>query len=256
VAQASSSWQQFINQLSHWSLPDLKTGASKQRNFQRFSEPGGVLGFLTIIVAMLLWNWKLFLALSIGIGVMLLVYSMQKWDWQQRWSQMQRFFNAPNRRLILAVSSGGIATFSTYIAAAIWFDSHSPWIAAGVIAQGIGTVLTLILLVCQIVNFYGTRDEDHLDRLLDNLTESDPLKRLTAVRQLTKLITRKRVDSSVQQNVVECLQLLLTREEEAVIREAAFASLQTLDNSQIMPSSKAPLFIPVSAKVNSPLRID
>ncbi|MBD2337048.1 armadillo-type fold-containing protein [Calothrix sp. FACHB-156] len=256
MAQASSSWQQFINQLSPWSLPDLKTGATKQRNFQRFSGPGGLLGFLTIVVAMLLWNWKLLLALSIGIGIMLSVYSMQKWDWQQRWSQMQRFFTGPNRRLLLAVSSGGIATFSTYIAAAIWFDSHSPWIAAGVITQGIGTVLTLVLLVCQIVNFYGTTDEDYLDQLLNNLTEADPLKRLNAVRQLTKLITRKRVDASLQQNVVECLQLLLTKEEESVIRNAAFTSLQTLDNSQITLSSKTPLFIPVSAKVNSQLTVE
>ncbi|OUL18841.1 armadillo-type fold-containing protein [Nostoc sp. RF31YmG] len=251
MTQALSSWQQLINQLSNWSLPDLKTGASKQRNFKRFSGPGGILGFLTIIVAMLLWNWKLLLALLIGVGVMLSVYSMQKWDWQQRWSKMQRFFNGPNRKLVLAVSTGGIATFTTYIAAAIWFDSNSPWIATGVIVQGLGTVLTLILLVCQIVNFYGTREEDHFDRLLNNLTESDPLKRLIAVRQLTKLIGRKRVDASVQQNVVQCLQLLLTREEEAVIREAAFESLQILDSSQIPPSSTAGIFIPVSTKLKS-----
>ncbi|BAY09763.1 armadillo-type fold-containing protein [Calothrix sp. NIES-2098] len=251
MAQALSSWQQLVNQLSNWSLPDFKTGASKQRNFRRFSGPGGVLSFLTIIVAMLLWNWKLLLALLIGIGVMLSVYSMQQWDWQQRWSKMQRFFNGSNRQLVLAVTTGGIATFTTYIAAAIWFDSHSPWIASGVIVQGAGMVLTLILLVCQIVNFYGVKEEDYCDRLLNNLTESDPLKRLLAVRQLTKLIDRKRVDASVRQNVVECLQLLLSQEEEAVIREAAFESLQTLDSSQTEPSNKASIFIPVSAKLKS-----
>lgn len=251
MTQALSTWQQLINQLSNWSLPDFKTGASKQRKFQQFSGPGGVLGFLTIIVAMLLWNWKLLLALLIGIGVMLSVYSMQKWDWQKRWSQMQGFVNAPNRQLILAVISGGIATFTTYIAAAIWFDSNSPWIAAGVIFQGLGTVLTLILLVCQIINFYGIRQEDQLDRLLDNLTQTDPLKRLIAVRQLTKLVVRKRVDAGLQQNVIECLQLLLTKEEEAVIREAAFESLQILDSSHIPPSNTSALFIPVSAKLKS-----
>ncbi|MBD2353168.1 armadillo-type fold-containing protein [Tolypothrix sp. FACHB-123] len=251
MAQALSSWQQLINQLSNWSLPDLKTGASKQRKFQRFSGPGGLLGFVTIIVAMLLWNWKLLLALLIGIGVMLSVYSMQKWDWQKRWSQMQGFVNAPNRQLILAVSSGGIATFTTYIAAAIWFDSNNPWIAAGVIFQGLGTLLTLMLLVSQIVNFYGIRQEDQCDRLLDNLTQPDSLKRLVAVRQLTKLVSRKRVDAGVKQNVIECLQLLLTQEEEAVIREAAFESLQTLDSAQVLPTNTSGIFIPVSAKIRS-----
>jgi uncharacterized membrane protein YidH (DUF202 family) len=256
VAQALSSWQQLINQLSNWSLPDLKTGASKQRNFQRFSGPGAILSFLTIIVAMLLWNWKLLLALVIGVGVMLSVYSMHKWDWQKRWSKMQKLFTAPNRQLLLAVSSGGIATFTTYIAAAICFDSHNPWIASGVIVQGLAMILTLILLVCQIINFYGIREEDHLDRLLNNLTESDPLKRLIAVRQLTKLISRKRVDASVQQNVIECLQLLLTQEQEAIVREAAFESLQSLDNSQTPSSNTAGIFIPVSAKLKSQLKYE
>jgi ABC-type multidrug transport system fused ATPase/permease subunit len=251
VAQASSSWQQLINQLFNWSLTNFKARATKQRTFKRFSGPGGVLGFLTIVFAMLLWNWKLLLALLIGIGVMLLVYSMQKWDWQRHWSEMRRFLNGPNRRLILAVMSGGIATVSTYMAAAIWVDSNSPWIAATVIMQGLGMVVTLILLVWQIFGLYGNQQEDHLDQLLVNLTESDSLKRLIAVRQLTKLITRKRVDSVVQQNAVECLRLLISKEEEAVIREAAFESLQALDRLENIPSSAVAPFIPVSAKAKT-----
>ncbi|ODG98729.1 armadillo-type fold-containing protein [Nostoc sp. KVJ20] len=252
MAQASSSWQQLINQIPNWnwSLPKLKTkGAIKQQTFKRFSGPGGFLGFLTIIIAMLLWNWKLLLALLVGIGVMVLVYSMQEWDWQLRWSKIRNFLNSSNRRLALAVVSGGIGTVSTYMAAAIWVDSHSPWIAAGAIAQGVGTLLTLILLVWQIVNFYENREEDHLDQLLVNLTEKDPLKRLIALRQLTKVITHPRVDSSVQQDVVQCLQLLLSREEEAVVREAAFKSLQTCDRLQVLPPKTAKTFTPISAKV-------
>jgi hypothetical protein len=251
VAQASSSWQQLINQIPNWnwSLPKFKTkGAIKQQTFKRFSGPGGFLGFLTIIIAMLLWNWKLLLALLIGIGVMVLVYSMQEWDWQLRWSKIRKFLNSSNRRLVLAVISGGIATVSTYMAAAIWADSHSHWIAAGAIAQGVGTLLTLILLVWQIVNFSENR-EDHLDRLLMNLTEKDPLKRLIALGQLSKFISRKRVDSSVQQDIVQCLQLLLSREEEVVVREAAFKSLQACDRLQVPPPKTAVPFVPVSSKV-------
>lgn len=251
MAQASSSWRQFISQIPNWSLPEIKTVRPKQRNLKRFSEPGGILGFLTIVVAMLLLNWKLLLALGIGIGVMVLAYSAQKWDWQKRLFDIRRFLTGSNRRLALAVGSGGIATISTYVAATIWVDSNSPWIAVGVIVQGVGMLLTLVLLVWQIFSLYGSREEDHIDQLLVNLTETDPLKRLLAVRQLTKFITRKQVDASVQQNVIECLRLLLCREEEAVIREAVFDSLQALERLHVLPSSTTVAVTSVPTKVKA-----
>lgn len=251
MAKASSSWQQLINQIPMWSLLEFKTGSPKQRNSKLLSGPGSILGFLTIIVAMLLWNWKLLLALIVGIGVMLLVYSMPKWNWQLRWSEVRRFFNGPNCRLALAVGSGGIATVTTYMASAIWVESSSSWIAAGIILQGIGTLLTLILLVWQIVNFYGKREEDSINQWIVNLTEPDSLKRLIAIRQLTKIITNQQLDSQVQQEVVQCLQLLLSQEKESVIRDAAFESLQVLDNSQATSSNPMPTLIRLSPKVKT-----
>ncbi|MBW4447485.1 MAG: armadillo-type fold-containing protein [Spirirestis rafaelensis WJT71-NPBG6] len=249
MAQASSSWQQLLNQLAKWSLL-FKTGrATKQGTFKALQEPGGYLGFLTIVIAMLLWNWKLLLAILVGVGVMVLVYSMQRWDWRSHWSEIRKLFNSPNRRLALSVTSGGIATFSTYMAAAIWVDSNSPWIAAGAILQALGTLLTIILLVWQIVSFYGIREEEQLDRLLLTLTEQDPLKRLIALRRLTKFVTNKRTESSVKQNIIECLRLLISREEEVMVREAAFESLQALDLVEQTSSSPATPLKPLSVKL-------
>ncbi|MEA5620040.1 armadillo-type fold-containing protein [Cronbergia sp. UHCC 0137] len=228
MTQASSSWQQLINQ-----LPALKIGRPKQRNLKRLLEPGKVLGFLSLIVAMILWNWKLLLALAVGIGVMGLAYSMSKWNWQLRWLEIAQFFNTPNTRFALSVIMGGIATVITYMTIAIWLDSTSHWIAAGIIVQGLGTLLTLILLVWQLISLHNHQDEEYLDQLLNNLIVADPLKRLIAVRQLSKLINRQQIDPSVQQDIVQCLGLLLSREEETVIREAAFNSLQALDNLSI-----------------------
>ena len=256
MAQASSSWRQLINQIPNWSFPEINTGRPKQRNFQRFSGPGGVLGFLTIIVAMLFWNWKLLLALGVGISIMRLTYSMQDGNWQKRWFEIQKHFHGFNRRLALAVGGGGIATVSTYIAAAIWVDSTSPWIAAGMIVQGIGTLFTLVLLVWQIFSLYANRETDQLDQLLMNLTAKDPLQRLIAVRQLTKFANHQGVDSSTQQDIVQCLRLLLSREEEAVIRQAAFNSLQALDSVHILPSIKRVSFTPVSAKVKDRISVE
>nr|WP_242039570.1 armadillo-type fold-containing protein [Anabaena sphaerica] len=198
---------------------------------------------------MLFWNWKLLLALAVGIGVMLIAYSIPKWNWQISWLEIRRFLNSANVRLALAVASGGVATLITYMAAAIWVDSPSLWMAVGTIVQGFGTLLTLVLLVWQIFNFQENREEDYLEQLLNNLTETDPLKRLLAVRQLTKFITRKQADASVKQNVVECLQLLLSTEEEAIIREAALNSLQTLDGLQMLLSTSNKPLVPISTKV-------
>jgi amino acid permease len=238
VVQASSSWRQLINQ-----FPEIKIGSPRQRNLKRFFESGSILGFLIIIVAMLFWNWKLLLALAVGILVMLVAYSIPQWNWQLSWLEIRRFLNSANIRLALAVTSGGIATVISYIAAEIWVDSPSHWLAVATIVQGVGTLLTLILLVWQIFSLQGNREEEYFDQLLNNLTETDSLKRLLAVRKLAKFSTRKEVNLSVQKEVVECLGLLLSREEEVVIREAALNSLQTLDALQmiISRSSKPPV---------------
>ena len=238
MVQASSSWRQLINQ-----FPEIKIGSPRQRNLKRFFESGSILGFLIIIVAMLFWNWKLLLALAVGILVMLVAYSIPQWNWQLSWLEIRRFLNSANIRLALAVTSGGIATVISYIAAEIWVDSPSHWLAVATIVQGVGTLLTLILLVWQIFSLQGNREEEYFDQLLNNLTETDSLKRLLAVRELVKFSTRKEVNLSVQKEVVECLGLLLSREEEVVIREAALNSLQTLDALQmiISRSSKPPV---------------
>ncbi|MTJ07222.1 armadillo-type fold-containing protein [Anabaena sp. UHCC 0204] len=251
MAQASSSWRQLINQIL-----EIKTGRPKQRIFQQFSEPGFLLGLLTVIVAMLLWSWQLLLALVVGIGIMVFTYSVQKWNFQLHWVEIRKLISSTNSRLAYSVVIGGIATVITYLASAIWVDSQSPWLAAGTIIQGMGTLLTLILLVWQIFSFQGNREEDYLDKLLNNLTEKDPLKRFIAMRQLNKLINRQHIDTTLQKDVVECLQLLLSQEKEVRIREVALDCLQNLDEFQILKPINTKVFVPVSAKAKNKVLVD
>jgi hypothetical protein len=191
---------------------------------------------LTVVVAMLLWNWQLLLATGTGVLVMLLVYLMHDWDWQVHLSSLRQFFSGSNRELelSLAIGSGGIAAFSTYLAISIWADSNSPWIAAGAILQGFGTLATLILLVWQIINRAANRDEANLNRIVTELTHADPLKRLIAVRQLTRLMEKQRLEPSQRRTVTECFRLMLSQEQEPVVRDAVFGGLQVLEDAGLL----------------------
>lgn len=244
----SRSWQQLINiEIQRWSLPVFPAKALKPQFLSRFQGAGGWLLSLTIAVAMLFWNWKLLVATCVGVFVMVLVYWMHEWDWEVPWSDIRSSLHNSDLQLTLAVGSGGIATFSTYMTASIWVDSHSHWIATGTILQGLGTIATLILLIWQIVSWQTSREEAQMDDLLIDLTDTDPLKRLIAVRHLTRLVTRTR-DSFQHKTVAEYLRLLLSKEQESIIRAAVFDSLQTLNKVQQLSSGSPAFATPVVVK--------
>jgi hypothetical protein len=242
---ASSYWQRFIKNIPLRELPQLKTGA--MRRISQRKNPAQLLWLLTIVVAMLLWNPKLLFASGSGIFVMLLVYSMPQWDWSNFLHKLRNLLQTTSGRLVLSVTSGLIACLGTYTAVTIWADAPNVWIGGGAIVQGIATVLVLILLARLLISLHGNR-EDKLDQLLENLTNPDPLKRLISVRQLTKLATQQ-LDSDIKKCIIECLQLLLTNESEATIRDAAFDSLQALEPAEkLVPKSNPTTLIPFSVK--------
>lgn len=240
MAQASSEWQQLQNLIQASRLAAFKLTALKRFKMRRFSGPGGWLLGLTVVVAMLFWNWKLLLATVVGVFVMLLVYLMQEWDWQVHWADLRRYLSGSNRQLALAVGSGGVAAFSTYMAVCISVDSDSPWIASGAILQGFGTLATLILLVWQVVSRQISRDEALLNPMLTDLTDVDPLKRLIAVRQLTQRVTNAHLDVAARRQIADYFHLMLSREQEAVVRNAVLDGIQALDNIKLLGKGRQP----------------
>lgn len=249
MAQASSWRQQLVNQIQlALSQKQLKMAALKLFPRHPVQGSGRWLVAVAVVMVMLFWNWKLLLATGTGVLVMLLVYLMQEWDWQVHWSSLQRFFSGSNRQLTLAVGSGGIASFSTYMAVSIWVDSDSPWIAAGAILQGLGTLATLILLVWQIISRQLNRDEANLNHWLTELTQVDPLKRLIAVRQLCALVTDARLEREHRRSVAEYFRLMLNQEPEAAIRDAVLDGLQALESNQQLIKGSQPLKTPVVLK--------
>lgn len=248
---ASSYWQRFTKNIPFGELPQLKTKARKAKLFQR-KNPAGILWFLTIVVAMLLWNPKLLFSCSSGILVMLLVYSMPQWDWSQFWHKVRNYLQTTNGVLVLSVTSGAVACLGTYTATTIWAESPNVWIAGGAIVQGLATLMVLVLLARLLINLHGNQAQLELDQLLGKLTDTDPLKRLIGLRQLTKLAIRQQLEPDEKKCIIECLQLLITNESEATIRDAAFDSLQALEPSEkLIAKSNQTTLIPFSVKAKN-----
>ncbi|MDQ2096855.1 MAG: hypothetical protein QQW96_04325 [Tychonema bourrellyi B0820] len=203
---------------------------------ERLTRSSGWLSILTLLVVWGWWNSQLLAATGLGIGAMMMVYHAESWDWQQLRSNFNQFWHSPSRRLVLAVGSGGMATVGTYMSWAIWADSSSHWIALSAILQNFGTIALVALLVRQILSHSASKDEAVVDRILADLTDADPVKRLIAVRQMTDLVKspgfgkQGSLKSSIAlSHTTECFRLMLTQEPEALVRNALLEGLQTLD---------------------------
>lgn len=182
------------------------------------------------------WNGQLLSSTIAGIAAMVLVYEAGSWNWELVRSKSEQFWDGPNRRLVLAVGSGGIATLGTYISFGIWADSQSHWMAVSAILQNLGTIALVALLLRQALHRRASKEEAVLDRILADLTAPDPVKRLIAVRQITNLVNdpgwgrQNSLKSSIAtSHTAECFRLMLAREPEAVVRNALLESLQALD---------------------------
>lgn len=203
-------------------------------------------GWLAVVTGAAVWGWwnsQLLFSTGLGIAAMMLVYRGQSRDWQLVRERIEQFSQSPNRRFVLAVGTGGIATFGAYMSLAIWADSSSHWMAASAILQNFGTIAIALLLLWQALNLGASKDEAALDRILADLTDADPVKRLIAVRQMTDLVNNGGFGhpSSVKRSLAEpskriararaaeCFCLMLSREPEALVRNALLEGLQTWD---------------------------
>lgn len=186
------------------------------------------------------WNWKLLLATSVGILVMLVVYTFKQQHWQRFYRRWQGLLAGYNRKLAFAVATGGMGAFITYMTASIWADSENRWLATGSILQGFGTLITLFLL-----GWHLNRDrnlETQFEKLLLELTAVDPLKRLIVIRQLTNLGKKNHLSREQRLQLVEYFYLMLAQPQESIVSEALLDSLESFGFSQLEAKSiKMPL---------------
>lgn len=247
MSQASPQLQQFVDRLWDWLVPFLRSPILKQVN-QWLEEFKGWLGGLAILLLLLIWNWQLVASVGVGLGALVLVYLTQQGQWQLPKLSWHKVWSRSNRPLSLAIVAGLIVCFGTYLTIAIWIESGGSWQAKGMILQGVGILTILVLLGWQALERYqGDRDETHphlnqVNQLLADLSAADPLKRLIAVR----CITRWTIDASSSDDrpfplpmstlhLTDCFRLMLNRETDPTVCRALLESLKTLKQQQLQP---------------------
>ncbi len=207
------------------------------------------------IIGMLFWNPILLIATSTGVLIMLLVYSLLRKNWQIIWSNWQRFFSGDNIKFTIAVVSGGFAALMSYIAASIWVESKNPWLATGSILQGIGTLITLGILLWQVFITRINQQQTKYSDLLTDLCDSKSLKRLIAVRNLTKMAINSGLSTNDRQELLEYFQLMLTVEPVPKIQEALLNSLILLEKKKVIGKNERKKSIPITLKrINHPVK--
>ncbi len=251
MSKISSLWEQvLVSILSQAQVKDWDILALSPKQVSKIITRGALL-LGTILLWW--WNWKLLLATSVGIILMLAVYTFKKQHWQRFSRRLHNLLTGYNRKLALAVGTGSMGALFTYMSASIWADAENRWLATGSILQGLGTIVTLSLLGWQLNS--DRYSETKFDQLLLELTAVEPLKRLIVIRQLTRLAVKNRLSREQRLQLVEYFYLMLAQPQEVIVSEALLDSLETFGFSQLDKSSiKIPLelrqIIPVIQKIN------
>jgi hypothetical protein len=259
VAQASPPLRQFIYRF--WQFLDSLFDAPALKPVSRRLErsKGWLLGF-AVLFLLLLWQWQLVVSGGIGLAAMLTVYLVIQGQWRLPPIHWQRLWSRSNRPLTWAGLTGGVVWFCTYFTIALWQETGGSWFARGMILEGLGLLAVLGLFVWQISRH--TADRVHPSRELDllaDLSHSDPVQRLIAIRRITQQMSS---ETSLHPNptaghhkhglkaplslglspahLADCFRLMLDRETEPIVCRALVESLQVLNQLNRSQSAASP----------------
>lgn len=189
---------------------------------------------VSILLALIAWNWQFTLAVGLGAIVTVLLYKAQLQPWQDylhNWlQQFQTFLDSPQRALILALLGGGLTAWGTYATTAVWQDLHSLWAASGFALEGIGLVILLGWLLLQGVLGNRQTQDQSIDQTLRIFMEPDPLQRLRGIHQADRLLHRSSLNVEQIQILLNGLTLLVQQEPIAEVRNAALDTLDRLES--------------------------
>ncbi|MGB3535676.1 MAG: hypothetical protein WBA13_19440 [Microcoleaceae cyanobacterium] len=232
LAQIYSSQPPHSSETKHW---------WSRLNSQRLARTGFCLLGLVGLVLWARWNGVLLLSTVCGMGTIIGVYRLPRFNWQQYWSQFRQLFSPPTRLLTIAVSSGGLVSISSYWMVSLLVSGENIWVALSLILQNIG-----ILAIAGVLLWHFLREKTHQtqaygNQLLTELTQEDALLRLIAVRKLTHLVLRSNTSVHPTQKtssailtpsqLAECFRLMLRSEAEPLVRNGLLDGLQQLEQT-------------------------
>ncbi|MGG6239931.1 hypothetical protein ACQ4N7_14995 [Nodosilinea sp. AN01ver1] len=203
-------------------------------------------------------------ALVISAGIALVAYQQilqlsprQRKGLVQRLQQGLPLPTSPQQQALMVA---GVAGVSTYTFTALWHSTHSLLMALLLTGQGalalfaVGALLRSPRSAERSNDLWDAAPVAQVEHNLSLLSHPDPLKRLVAVRRLVRLVEQGAVDSSysagvsVRSHLIDCFQLRLSQESDAIVRSALEDGQTLLRQAKPLPPSTA---APFSAELSS-----
>ncbi|MBD2111190.1 MULTISPECIES: hypothetical protein [Cyanophyceae] len=194
------------------------------------------------------------LVISAGIGLVAYQQILQLSPRQRKglMQRLQQGLPLPSTPQQQALMLGLVTGVSTYTFTALWHNTHSLLMALLLTGQG---ALALFAVGALLRSSRSTERSDDLwdaapvtqvDHNLGLLSHPDPLKRLVAVRRLVRLAQGNEeylVGMSVRSHLLDCFQIRLGQESDAIVRSALEEGQSLLRSAKPLPPSSSAAFV-------------
>lgn len=220
---------------------------------RRQASPYWLLGALSLAGTFI--NAPLVLSAGVGLAVHQQLTQLSPQQWQLLATQLQRRWTVPSPKAKVWLLSAA-AVMTTYGVTALWSDTHALWLSVVLAGQSLLSVALVGLLLRpatpssappSVAEMVSTP----LEAALLKLVHEDPLKRLIGVRQVVRQALQQANQEylpgqTVRSHLIDCLHLMLSQEDEPLVRTAIREGLDLLREKPQLASG--------APAVNPPLR--
>lgn len=254
-SRAAQLWQQLW-QLVSW----LEEVAEKpkykvwRRYMRRYTRPAWLMS-ATVALVLLSVNTRFVLASGAGVGAALTVFylAQKQWVLPPLWRELVGLLT---RSRGMAIAAGSVATLSTYAALSLNKPFVDPAMAIGLVLEG-SLLLGFLLWLSSRSDFHreeaATPSTDSVEHYLEQLADPNPLKRLLAIRQTTRLARSPETPTEIRADLADCFRIMLAHEPDPTVQQALARHLNLLTPPPQLGEGSAPLATPIVARQREPL---